>query len=42
MSSKIIYERFLWFHNTIKEDKYPNSKTLSETFGISRKTACAA
>ncbi|KAF0154928.1 MAG: transcriptional regulator [Syntrophaceae bacterium] len=39
MSSKIIYERFLWFHNKIKEDKYPNSKTLSEEFGISRKTA---
>jgi len=39
MSSKAIYERFLWFHNKIKEDKYPNTKTLSEEFGISRKTA---
>ena len=39
MSSKIIYERFLWFHNKVKEDKYPNTKTLAEKFGISRKTA---
>jgi predicted DNA-binding transcriptional regulator YafY len=39
MSSKIIYERFLWFHNKIKKDKYPNTKDMAEEFGISRKTA---
>jgi predicted DNA-binding transcriptional regulator YafY len=39
MSSKVIYERFLWFHKRIKEEKYPNTKTLSEEFDISRKTA---
>jgi predicted DNA-binding transcriptional regulator YafY len=39
VSSKIIYERFLWFHNKIKEGKYPNTRTLSENFGITRKTA---
>jgi predicted DNA-binding transcriptional regulator YafY len=39
MSSKIIYERFLWFHNEIKKSKYPNTKTLAENFEITRKTA---
>ncbi|MEE9911026.1 MAG: transcriptional regulator [Deltaproteobacteria bacterium] len=39
MSSKLIYERFFWFHNKVKENKYPNTKTLSEKFDISRKTA---
>jgi len=39
MSSKIIYERFLWFDNRIQEGKYPNTRTLSEKFCISRKTA---
>jgi predicted DNA-binding transcriptional regulator YafY len=39
MSSKIIYERFLWFHNKIKEGKYPNTRTLAENFEITRKTA---
>lgn len=39
MSSKIIYERFLWFHNEIKNGKYPNTKTLAENFEITRKTA---
>ncbi len=39
MSSKIIYQRFLWFHNKIKEEKYPNTRTLAENFEITRKTA---
>ena len=39
MSSKIIYERFLWFHNQVKSDRYPNSRNLAETFELSQKTA---
>jgi len=39
MSSKIIYERFLWFQNQIKKGGYPNTKTLAERFEITRKTA---
>jgi predicted DNA-binding transcriptional regulator YafY len=39
MASTTIYERFLWFHTRIKEEKYPNTKTLSERFEITRKTA---
>lgn len=39
MSSKVIYERFLWFHSKVKERQYPNSKNLAEKFEISRKTA---
>lgn len=39
MSSKVIYERFLWLHNKIKEHKYPNTRMLSERFEITRKTA---
>lgn len=39
MSSKIIYERFLWFQNQVKKNKYPNTKTLAQKFEIARKTA---
>jgi len=39
MSSKVIYERFLWFHTSVKEKKYPNTRHLAEKFEISRKTA---
>jgi predicted DNA-binding transcriptional regulator YafY len=39
MSSKIIYERFLWFQNEVKNNKYPNTKALAEHFEITRKTA---
>ncbi|HPL67964.1 MAG TPA: hypothetical protein PLG94_15640 [Smithellaceae bacterium] len=39
MSSKVIYERFLWFHAGVKEKKYPNTKSLAERFEIIRKTA---
>ena len=39
MSSKIIYERFLWFQNEIKKGNHPNTKILAEKFEINRKTA---
>lgn len=39
MSSKVIYERFLWFHGQVKDRKFPNSKSLAENFEITRKTA---
>jgi predicted DNA-binding transcriptional regulator YafY len=39
MSSKVIYERFLWFHAKVKEKQYPNTRSLAEKFEISRKTA---
>lgn len=39
MSSKVIYERFLWFHASVKDKKYPNTRSLAEKFEISRKTA---
>jgi predicted DNA-binding transcriptional regulator YafY len=39
MPSKVIYERFLWFHTRVKDKKYPNTKTLAERFEITRKTA---
>ena len=39
MASKIIYERFLWFHNQAKEGRYPNTGMLAMKFEISRKTA---
>jgi predicted DNA-binding transcriptional regulator YafY len=39
MAAKIIYERFLWFHNQVKSEKYPNSRNLAEKFELSQKTA---
>jgi predicted DNA-binding transcriptional regulator YafY len=39
VASKIIYERFFWFHNEIKNGKFPNTKTLAEKFETTRKTA---
>ena len=39
MSSKVIYERFLWFHTKARERKYPNTRSLAEKFMIPRKTA---
>lgn len=39
MSSKIIYERYLWFHHQIKNDQHPNAKTLAGQFEITGKTA---
>jgi len=39
MSSKNIYERFLWFDQKAKAKKYPNATKLAEQFEISVKTA---
>jgi len=39
MSSNIIYERFLWFHNEIKQNRHPNARTLAAQFEITGKTA---
>jgi hypothetical protein len=39
MSSKVIYECFLWFHTKARERKYPNTRSLAEKFVIPRKTA---
>jgi len=39
MSSVIILERYLWFHNQIKQKRRPNARTLAERFDISGKTA---
>ncbi len=39
MSSKVIYERFLWFNDQVKAKKYPNSRTLADKFELSPKTA---
>ncbi len=39
MSSKVIYERFLWFNDQVRAKKFPNSTTLAEKFELSRKTA---
>lgn len=39
MSSSVIIERYQWFINKIRNNCYPNAKTLSEQFEISAKTA---
>jgi predicted DNA-binding transcriptional regulator YafY len=39
MPAKIVYERFLWFHNCVKAGKYPNARILAEKFELSPKTA---
>ncbi|HYQ47945.1 MAG TPA: WYL domain-containing protein [Thermodesulfovibrionales bacterium] len=39
MSSKIIYERFIWFEDQVKTGKYPNTTSLAAKFEISAKTA---
>ena len=36
---KLSYERFLWFHQQVKDKSYPNATSLSRHFEISRKTA---
>ncbi len=38
MPGKIIYERFLWFHDQVKAEQYPNARTLGEHFELTRKT----
>ena len=39
MPSKIIYERFLWFDDQVKDGMYPNANDLAYKFEVSRKTA---
>lgn len=39
MPSKVIYERYLWFHSQAKNLRYPNAARLAERFEISHKTA---
>ena len=39
MPSKVIYERFLWFHTKVRAGCYPSARTLSDRFEVSRKTA---
>lgn len=39
MASAIIIERFLWFHDQIKNNKHPNTTTLAGQFEITGKTA---
>lgn len=39
MSSKIIYERLVWFHVQVKAGKYPNARHLAHQFEISPRTA---
>ncbi len=39
MSSKIIYERFLWFHSQVRRGLYPNAAIMARHFEISAKTA---
>jgi|GEM_PF-2598863 hypothetical protein len=35
MSSKIIYERFLWFHSQMRRGRYPNATTRARHLEIS-------
>jgi predicted DNA-binding transcriptional regulator YafY len=39
MSERLKYERFIWFHGRIKNNKYPNAMHLAERFEISSRTA---
>jgi len=39
MGIKNIYERFVWFDNQVRAQKYPNATSLAEQFEISAKTA---
>ncbi len=39
MGSKNVYERFTWFDNKVKAQKYPNATALSRQFEISLKIA---
>ncbi|MFA4916655.1 MAG: hypothetical protein WC560_08300, partial [Syntrophales bacterium] len=39
MSAKIIYERFLWFHNQAKQGRFPNASMLASHFEVASKTA---
>ncbi len=39
MGAKNIYERFVWFDDRVRAQKYPNATTLAEKFELSTKTA---
>jgi len=39
MGIKNVYERFTWFDNEVRLEKYPNATFLASQFEISRKTA---
>lgn len=39
MSAKIIYERFLWFHQQVKDGRFPNAPALAAHFEVTAKTA---
>lgn len=39
MGSKNVYERFTWFDNKVRAQKYPNATSLANQFEISLKTA---
>lgn len=39
MPSKVIFERFLWFHHQVGRSRYPNAAALAERFEVSAKTA---
>ena len=39
MGTKNIYERFIWFDDRVRGQKYPNATALAEKFELSTKTA---
>ena len=39
MGDRLKYERFLWFHGRVKNNKYPNSRHLCEEFEQSGRTS---
>ncbi len=39
MSKRLSYERYLWFHRKLKNNRYPKLKDLMEAFEISRRQA---
>jgi predicted DNA-binding transcriptional regulator YafY len=39
MGTKNIYERFVWFDDQVRAQKYPNATNLAEKFELSTKTA---
>lgn len=39
MTKRLTFERFFWFHQRIKDKRYPNSSHLCEEFEIAQRTA---
>ncbi|MEK6700085.1 MAG: YafY family protein [Nitrospirota bacterium] len=39
MGDRLKYERFLWFHKTVKAQVYPNARGLADEFELSSRTA---